>query len=107
MSAWDIDPASVGTIIDSEKTVTDEELSPALSGVSSSAEGIVNACTKDGAADAPLLASAIGEWFSLHKPTFDGIGTKISNVIGNTIQAVNAYNRHGESSALVYQRQAK
>lgn len=107
MSAWDIDPASVGTIIESENNVTDEELSPALSGVSSSAEGIANACAKDGAADAPLLAAAIGEWFSLHKPTFDGIGTKISNVIGNTVHAVNAYNRHDENSALLYQRQAK
>lgn len=107
MSAWDIDPPSVGTIIESEKNTAELNLSPALSGISSCAEGVVGACAKEGAADAPLVAAAIGEWFSLHKPTFESIGTTVSNVLGNTVHAVDAYNRHDEDSALVYQRQAK
>ena len=113
MSAWDIDPASVGSIIESEKNNAEQSLSPALTGLSSSAEGIVGACsTGDNglqctAAPAPLVAAAIGEWFSSHKPTFDSIGTTVSNVLGNTVHAVDAYIRHDEDSALVYQRQAK
>ncbi len=107
MSAWDIDPASVGSIIESEKNTAEQSLSPALSGVSSSAEGVVGACAKKGAEDAPLVAAAVGEWFSLHKPTFDSIGTTVSNVLGNTVHAVDAYLQHDEDSALVFQRQAK
>lgn len=113
MSAWDIDPASVGSIIESEKNTAEQSLSPALTGISSSAEGIVGSCSSGDngfqctVAPAPLVASAIAEWFSLHKPTFDSIGTTVSNVLGNTVKAVEAYNIHDEDSALVYQRQAK
>ena len=106
MSAWDIDPASVGNIIESEKTTAEQSLSPALSGVSSSAESVVNTCNA-GDADAPLVAAAVAAWFSLHKPPFESVSTTVSNVLGNTVHAVNAYNQPDEESALVYQRQAK
>lgn len=113
MSAWDIAPASVGTIIESEKNLVEQNLSPALSGLSSSAESILNACNSGNTefqctvAPAPLVASAISEWFSLHKPAFDSIGTTISNVLGNTVKAVEAYGRHDAESALEFQRKAK
>ena len=43
MSAWSIDPASVGNIIESEKTEADTNFNTALTGISNAESGLITA----------------------------------------------------------------
>ena len=54
-----------------------------------------------------MVAVAVSNWFSTHETDFTGITNTISNVLTNTVNAVNAYTQHDEEAALEYQRQAK
>ena len=103
MSAWSIDPASVGNIIESEKTEADTNFNTALTGISNAESGLITATQTD----TPLVAVAVSDWFSTHETDFTGITNTISNVLTNTVNAVNAYTQHDDEAALEYQRQAK
>lgn len=105
MSAWDINPSSVASILNSEKTEAEGNLSTAITGVGTALQGLV---TATGAEDkAPLVATAIGDWYTNHEIDFTSVGNTVSNVLTNTKNAVDSYLEHDESAALEYQRSAK
>jgi hypothetical protein len=103
MSGWDIDPASVGSILESEKNTVDNELSPALSDTVTALNDAITA-TQD---DAKLVASAVSEWWLARDTEITNLTTSVGNILNNTVNAVNAYIAHDEESALVFQQAAK
>ena len=110
MSSWDINPASVSSIIESVKTTAEEDLTTALTDVGTQAEAAVTPCTQPSplsdSGNAPLVASAIGTFFENRKSQFEGLGTRVSAALNGTVSAVTAYVNQDESGALEYQRSA-
>ncbi|WP_136312970.1 DUF6507 family protein [Actinomyces procaprae] len=123
MSAWDIDPDGVAQVLSEEQTLVDStpgqegDFTSALNGVGIELENAIAPCTEasgmgtnsngEELMQSALVASAIVDWFDTHKSDFESITTTISNVLNNTVSAVNAYQQHDEASALEFQRQAK
>ncbi|WP_234042803.1 DUF6507 family protein [Actinomyces weissii] len=105
MSAWDITPASVSSALTGVKTEVDDNLSPAMNAAVTAMSNVVNATSAED--HAPLVASAVSEWYDTHESDFIGIGDRISNAVSNTQNAVDAYLKHDESAALEYQRKVK
>lgn len=103
VSAWNIDPAAVAGILTTEQTEVEDVLSPAMEGVGKAQETVFGATQTE----APLVASALSEWTSLHEADFTSIANTVTNVLTNTVEAVNAYLQHDEEAALEFQRQAK
>ena len=103
MSGWDIDPASVGTILESEKNTVDNELSPALNDIVTALNNVITATHTDAA----LVSGTVGEWWSMRDPEITTLATSVGNILNNTVSAVNAYIAHDEESALVFQQAAK
>ncbi|MDU0348897.1 DUF6507 family protein [Actinomyces sp. MRS3W] len=123
MSAWDIDPDGVARVLRDEQTLVDStpgqegDFTTALNDVGTELGNVMTPCTEasgmgttaDGEQlmQSALVASAISDWFTTHKPDFESITTTISNVLSNTVNAVNAYQQHDEAAALEFQRNAK
>ena len=103
MSAWSIDPEGVAGILTAEQTEVEDVLSPAVEGIGTAQETVFGATQTE----APLVAAALSEWTSLHEVDFTSLANTVSNVLTNTVEAVNAYLRHDEEAALEFQRQAK
>lgn len=103
MSGWDIDPASVGSILESEKNTVDNELSPALNDIVTDLNNVITATQTD----APLVSVTVGEWWSMRDTELTTLTTSVGNILNNTVNAVNAYIAHDEDSALVFQQAAK
>ncbi|QPL05345.1 hypothetical protein ID810_11665 [Actinomyces respiraculi] len=85
-----------------EQDEVDTVLSPALEGLGTAQTGAVSATETQ----APLVASAIVEWFNLHETDFTSMSNTINNVLTNTVYAVDCYLAQDEEAALEYQRQA-
>ena len=111
MSTWDITPSSVETILTSVENTAENDMSTALADISTEANNAADACTAPSTVlqggNAPLVASAISEWFTLHETEFNSLSTTTTNVLTNTGQAVNSYLDHDETAALEFQRKAK
>ncbi|MDO4900453.1 DUF6507 family protein [Actinomyces sp.] len=123
MSSWDIDPDGVAQVLSAERALVDStpgqegDFSSALNGVGTELENAITPCNQASGmgtnsegvelTQSPLVASALIDWIDTHKPDFESITTTISNVLNNTVSAVNAYQQHDEASALEFQRQAK
>ena len=123
MSSWDIDPDGVAQVLSAEQELVDStpgqegDFTSALNGVGTELNNAITPCTEasgmgttaDGEElpQSALVASAIIDWFDTHKSDFESITTKISNVLNNTVNAVNAYLQHDEAAALEFQRNAK
>jgi len=103
VSAWSIDPEGVAGILTAEQTEVEDVLSPAVEGIGTAQETVFGATQTE----APLVAAALSEWTSLHEVDFTSLANTVSNVLTNTVEAVNAYLRHDEEAALEFQRQAK
>lgn len=103
MSAWNIDPAAVASILTAEQAEVENHLSPAVEGIGTAQETVFGATETE----APLVAAALSEWTSLHEADFTSLANTVSNVLTNTVEAVNAYLQHDEEAALEFQRQAK
>lgn len=103
MSGWDIDPASVGSILESEKNTVDNELSPALSGTVTALNDVIIATQTD----ANLVGFTVSEWWKARETEVTTLSTSVGNILNNTVNAVNAYIAHDEDSALVFQQAAK
>ena len=103
MSGWDIDPASVGSILESEKNTVDNELSPALNDIVTARNDIVTATQTD----ALLVSFTVSEWWSTRDTELTTLTTSVGNILNNTVNVVNAYIAHDEDSALVFQQAAK
>ncbi|SDN79905.1 hypothetical protein SAMN05216355_11523 [Actinomyces ruminicola] len=122
MSSWDIDPDGVAQVLSEEQTLVDStpgqegDFTTALNGVGTELNNAITPCTEasgmgtnsngEELMQSALVASAIVDWFDTHKSDFESITTTISNVLNNTVKAVNAYQQHDEASALEFQRQA-
>ncbi len=76
-----------------------------MSGVIAAMSNVVNAASAQG--KAPLVASAVSDWYDNHEANFVDIADWISNAVSNTKSAVNAYLKHDEDTALQYQRKVK
>lgn len=103
MSAWNIDPAAVASILKAEQAEVENHLSPAVEGIGKAQEAVVGATQTE----APLVAAALSEWTSLHEADFMSIANTVNNVLTNTVRAVNAYLQADEEAALEFQRQAR
>ncbi|WP_128683178.1 DUF6507 family protein [Actinomyces qiguomingii] len=123
MSSWDIDPEGVAQVLAEEQALVDStpgqegDFTTALNGVGTELNNAITPCTDasgmgtnsngEELMQSALVASAIIDWFDTHKPDFESITTTISNVLNNTVSAVNAYQQHDEAAALEFQRKAK
>ncbi|SPT53730.1 Uncharacterised protein [Actinomyces bovis] len=105
MSAWNIAPESVSTVLSGVKKEVDDNLSPAMAGVVTALTNVYNATHAED--KAPLVAAAVSGWYDNHETNFSDIGDWISNTVSNTKNAVSAYLKHDEDTALQYQRNAK
>ena len=103
MSAWSIDPEGVAGILTAEQTEVEDVLSPAVEGIETAQETVFGATQ----IEVPFVAAALNKWTSLHEADFTSLANTVSNVLTNTVEAVNAYLRHDEEAALEFQRQAK
>lgn len=103
MSGWSIDPQAVSAVLSAEQDEVDTVLSPALEGLGAAQEGAISATETE----APLVASAVAGWFSLHVTDVTSMSNTINNVLTNTVYAVDCYLAQDEEAALEYQRQAK
>lgn len=123
MSSWDIDPDGVEQVLSDEQGLVDStpgqegDFTTALNGVGDELNNAMTPCTESSGMgtnsngeelmQSALVASAIADWFDTHKTDFESITTTISNVLNNTVNAVNAYLQHDEAAALEFQRKAQ
>ncbi|NDR53667.1 DUF6507 family protein [Actinomyces sp. 565] len=122
MSAWDIDPDGVAQVLSDEQALVDStpgqegDFTTSLNGVSDELGNVVTPCAEasgmgtdsngEELMQSALVAKAVIDWIDTHKPDFESVTTTISNVLNNTVKAVDAYQQHDEASALEFQRQA-